>query len=145
MASLIDIAEAVAAEMNGGSFSLPFMAQCMLLPVFDRKDMAALHVTVVPRGQEMTLIARDAAQWDYHVDVAVQQQVDPANLDDLRALSGLVDEIIRSFAGRRLRECPEAIFIKAASEPPYLPEHLEKLRQFTGVVTLTFRTAEMSE
>ena len=143
MTTAIDIADAVVAELNGRTFSQPFTAQRAYLPVFDLKDMADLHVTVVPRGVEIVAAGRGQSQTDFTVDVAVQHK--PADLANatLDGLMSLVNEIAGFFFGRRLSgDMSRAVWVKTANVPIYLPKHLEELRQFTSVLSLTFRVIE---
>lgn len=140
MSTVIEIVEAVVAAMNGHVFSQPFAARRCYVPVFDLKDMKDLHVTVVPRGLEMATASRSLLQDDVQIDVAVQKKL-PANASGdqaaIDALMGLVQEIadfVRS-TGR----FGDAVWAKTENKPIYSPEHLEQLRQFTSVLTLTLR------
>ena len=74
MATILTIADAVVAELNGTSFSLPFTATRAYIPRFDLADMATLRVTVVPKGLEIAAGSRGKDQHDYRVDVGVQQR-----------------------------------------------------------------------
>ena len=58
MSKIADIAQAVTDELNAGSFSQEFTAQRTCVPIFELKDMASLHVTVVPKGRELETAAR---------------------------------------------------------------------------------------
>jgi hypothetical protein len=51
----------------------------------------------------------------------------------------LVEEIADFFRLRRLTSYPDAIWVRTDNVPVYAPEHLEEFRQFTSVLTLTFR------
>jgi DNA-binding transcriptional MerR regulator len=48
-------------------------------------------------------------------------------------------EIAEHFRGKRLGSFPDAIWVKTEHKPIYAAEHLDQLRQFTSVMTLTFR------
>jgi len=58
MARIADIADAVVTALNGHTFSQPLTAARAYRPVFDLKDMTDLHVTVVPKGVELTTAGR---------------------------------------------------------------------------------------
>ena len=58
-------------------FTQPFTAKRAYLPVYDLKDMADLHVTVVPKGVEMSTAGRGLAQSDVQIDVAVAEASGP--------------------------------------------------------------------
>jgi len=139
MAVITDIAEAVVEELNGGSFSQPFTAVRHYRPLFDLKDMAALHVTVVPKGIVVERLDRTRNQEDVQVDVAVQKKFSTGDNAELDALVGLVQEIADFFRLRRLEACPEAVWVRSENVPVYAPKHMDELRQFTSVLTLSFR------
>ena len=139
MAIITDIAEAVKDELNDSEFSQTFKAVRAYQPVYELPEMKTLHVTVVPRGVEVETSARNLVQHDYGIDVAVQKRFDKNEPDELDPLMTLVEEIIAFFRLRRLEDVPTAICVKAANEPVYSPDHMEKFRQFTSVIRLTFR------
>ena len=138
MATIIDIAEAVTNELNGGSFSQPFTVQRHYRPSFELKDMAVLHVTVVPAAMEIQTLGRNLMQQDYRIDVAVQQKLDAGDNAEIDPLMSLVEEIADFFRLRPLSN-QTAICVKVENAPVYAAEHLDQLRQFTSVLTLTFR------
>ena len=139
MSKIIDIAEAVKEELNGGTFSQAFTAQRHYQPVFELKDMKDLHVSIVPKDIEMQLATRNTSQHDCRIDVAVQIKVTVGDLAQLDQLMGLVEEIINFLARRKLSSVPNTLWIKTANEPIYAAEHLEQFGQFTSIVTLTYR------
>ncbi len=144
MSLALDIADAVAAELNAapsGTFDLTFTAERRVLPVFDLAEMAELHVSVVPRAVEIAGATRSMSQYDVQIDIGVQQKL--ASGDDLDqrvpVLCELVDQIVTYLMRRVLQAIPGAVWVRAANEPIYAPEHLAQLRQFTSVLTLTYR------
>ena len=139
MAVITDIAEAVVAEINAGTYSQPITAQRAYLPVFDLEDMQDLQVTVVPKSLTTLPGGRAHNQHDYAIDVAVQQKLqttDDAEIDDLMTL---VDEIADQLRFKRLTSFPNAVWLKTENEPVYAQEHLQEMRQFTSILTFTFR------
>ena len=141
MAVVTDIAEAVKDELNGGSFSQSFTAERHYQPVFELPEMKTLHVTVVPKGMTINPASRGLIQHDYQIDIAVQKKFstgDGGNTE-LDALMTLVEEIGDFFRRRRLSGLPNAACVKIENTPIYAAEHMEQLRQFTSVITLTFR------
>jgi len=137
MALIADIAEAVVTALNGHTFSRPFTAQRSYRPVFDLKDMTDLHVTVVPKGVELTTAGRGLAQSDVQVDIGVQKKLaggDNAEIDSLVDLVQEIAEFVRA-TGR----FADAAWVKTENTPIYSQEHLGELRQFTSVLTLTLR------
>jgi hypothetical protein len=142
MAVIADIADAIVTELNSPGapgFSQAFTAARAYLPRYDLAEMADLHVTVVPKGVEIDVSSRSLAQHDYSIDIAVQQRISGDDQEGLDGLMGLVEEVADFFRQRRLTQFPQAIWVKTANVPIYAPDHLDQLRQFTSVLTLTFR------
>ena len=139
MAVMTNIADAIVAELNAATFSQPVTAVRHYLPRFDLPEMQALHVSVVPKAVTQEMADRTRGQGDYSVDVAVQQKLQTADNAEIDALTNLVEEIGDHFRGRRLDSYPDAIWVRTEQSILYAPEHLAELRQFTSVVTFTFR------
>jgi hypothetical protein len=137
-ATIVQIADAVVAELNGTTFSQPLTAERHYQPVFELAEMTELRVSVVPRSVVSKGLDRNRDSFDYLIDVAVQQKIDPTpgNLD---ALMELVEEIADHFRSEPLAGFPQARCTEVANEPVYAAEHLDEFRQFTSVLTLTFR------
>ena len=139
MPALTDIAEAVRNELNNHEFSQAFEAVRLYQPLFELPEMKTLHVTVVPRALEMQTSSRTLVQHDYGVDVAVQKKFESDEAVELDPLMALVEEIIDFFRLRRLEAVPGAAWIETENSPVYSQEHMQKFRQFTSVIALTFR------
>jgi len=138
LATIIQIADAVVAQLNAATFSLPLTAVRHYVPSFELPDMETLHVTVVPRGISSTSLDRSRDTFSYEIDLAVQKKTDmaPATLD---ALMSLVEEIADHFRAGPLASFPGARCMDVKNAPVFSQEHLDELRQFTSVLTLTFR------
>jgi len=134
----VDIAEAVKEALNAGSFSQPFQATREYRPAFELKDMAELHVTVVPHAVEITSLSRSKHQYDVQIHVAVQKKFTDDSPAELDPLMDLVEEIMDFFRLRKLADTG-ATCVGVANAPVYAAEHMAELRQFTSLVTLTFR------
>lgn len=139
MAVITDVADAVVAELNAASFSQTVEAVRGYVPQFDLAEMKDLHVTVVPKGVSILPGSRSQNQHDLAIDVAVQKKLDKADNTEIDALMGLVDEIADRFRLRRLDSYPNAVWLKTEQQPIYSQEHLDQMRQFTSVLTFTFR------
>ncbi len=139
MAVITDIADAVVAEINAGSFSQPVGAQRAYLPEFELAEMQNLQVTVVPKSVTTLPGGRAHNQHDYAIDVAVQQKLQTTGEAEIDDLLTLVDEIADHFRFKRLESYPNAVWLKTANEPVYAQEHLHEMRQFTSILTFTFR------
>lgn len=139
MAEIIDIADAVTAEINAGTFSQPVTAEREYLPSQELAKSQGLTVTVVPRRITSQTSGRKVLQKDYEIDIAVRKKLQTKGdqeLDDLMALS---EEVIEHLQLSRLATYPAAAWIGTEVRAPYSPEHLYELRQFTSVSTLTYR------
>ncbi|MCC6910060.1 MAG: hypothetical protein IT430_19165 [Phycisphaerales bacterium] len=137
MSTLVALADAVAASLNGASFSMPFTAQRLHQPSFDLADLATLRVSVVPKSQTITTASRGNSFFDCAVDVGVQKKVaDDAEVD---GLLDLVEEIADHLRLKRLDEYPSAAWLSIEHEPVVAAEHLDQNRQLTSVLTVTYR------
>lgn len=136
---IINIAEAVKDALNAHDFSQEFTAERHYQPLFDLAEMKDLHVSVVPNGVTTATLGRARAQFDCRIDVAVQKKLKQADNAEIDLLMLLVDEIAEYFRAKRLEGLPEAAWVKTENTALYAQEHLNEMRQFTSVVTLTFR------
>ena len=76
---------------------------------------------------------------DVAIDVAIQQKLGNELNATLDPLLALAEEIGELFRAKRLDTFPLAACIKTEFKTIYAPEHIENLRTFTSVLTLTFR------
>lgn len=138
------IAQAVTDALNAGvaeqAFDAEFTAVRAYLPQYELPEMADLKVTVVPKQIVLTGGSRSAAQQDVAIDVAVQQRVDPQDLNAVDELMELVESIAGYLRTRRLDlDGLHASWLNAEHEPIYAPEHMEQMNQFTSILTVTYR------
>ena len=138
MSVVIDIADALTTLLNGHAFSEEFEAVREYRPLVDLAELKDLRVTVVPKSNTTVPIDRSRVQHDVEVDVVVQQKLEDADNDELDGLMSLVEEIAGFLKFKRL-ESVGALWLKTANEPIFAPDHLEQLRQFTSVLTVTYR------
>ena len=138
MSLVIDIADALKNQINAHSFSAEFEAARDYRPVLDLQEMKTLRVSVVPKGITTTPVDRSRVQHDVEVDVLVQKKLDAADAKELDALMSLVEEIAGFLKFKRLVSVG-ALWLKTANDPIFAPDHLEQLRQFTSVLTVTYR------
>ena len=136
---LITVADAVVVALNGAVFSLPFTAKRHYQPLFDLAEMKELHVSVVPKGIEVSQSGRNTGSFDYKVDIAVQKKFVTDDTSELDPLMVLSEEIAEAFRGKRLAGYPNAAWVKTEHVSVFAFEHMQELRQFTSVMTLTFR------
>jgi hypothetical protein len=142
MPLITNVADAVVAELDATEFSLEFQAERSYLPRQEFSALKTLKVTVVPSGMTVQQTSRDSAQRDVAIDVAVQHKLSNEANDSLDPLLALVEEIAEHFRAKRLDSFPDAAWVKTEFKPIYAPEHIDQLRTFTSVLTLTFRVIQ---
>ncbi len=136
-ADIVQLADALVADLNAHSFSQAFVAVRGYLPTFELPDMDTLRVTVVPSKDDGKLDTRTASAHEFAIDIGIQKKpptIDNANLDPLMYL---VQEIADYFLfgkrpGGTTLVTPDVRIL-------YMQDHLHKFRQFTAVLTLTFK------
>ncbi|GAB6184605.1 hypothetical protein JCM17478_01070 [Thermopirellula anaerolimosa] len=139
MATIVALADAVVSELNGEGWSLPFAARRLYRPRFEPADLKTLQVSVVPRSLVIEAASRADDSRQYQIDIAVQQKLDADPSEEIDPLLGLVEEIARHFRLRRPAAMPTAVCVKVENDPVYAVEHLDELRCFTSIITLSFR------
>ena len=135
--ALATIADEVTTRLNAATFGLSFTAARTALPDFKREDMAALHVTVVPRGIAMQQVTRADVQHDYRIDIGIQQSVDPSSNTAVDALLTLVEEIADDMTGRMFDSGARVMAVE--NEPVIADEALREMHVFVSILTLTLR------
>ena len=142
MSMVTDIADAVAAELNGaesGTFSETFTAERRVLPEFDLEDLADLMVSVVPKAVEITGASRSVCQYEISIDIGIQKKIGTDLDAEVAALGTLVDEIADFLRRRTLDAMASVAWIAATNDPVYSPAHLAERRVFTSVLTVKYR------
>ena len=143
MSVITDVADAIVVELNAATFSQTVNAVRAYLPQYKLTEMQTLHVTVVPKGIVIANPDRSRSQSDYSFDVAVQKKFSTGSNEELDALLQLVQDIVLYFRHtQRLESFPNAIWMKTEVPVLYAPDHMEQLRQFTSVLTLTYRVVQ---
>lgn len=135
---LLQVAEAVTYEINLGVYSQSVSAVRFYQPRFDLKEMDTLHVSVVPRSISEKQLSRALVAYDCGIDVGIQQR-SPMDQSTLDALTRLVAEIADRLRNNSLTALPEARLMELKNEPVFAPDHLDELRQFTSVLSVTYR------
>lgn len=136
-AVLSKIAEAVAALINGGTYSQTLTAAVKFLPLIQLPETeSGFVVQVAPRVRRIRIAARSYEYHDYTVDVGVMRRVsDDAEVD---ACLVLCEELIDRLRFTRLVD-PPAAFKAVRNRPAYLASHLERFRQFSSVIAVSYR------
>lgn len=139
MSTILELADAVVAAVNAGAFGTTVEAVRAYQPTYELQDLQALKFSVMPRSLTITTAARASCYFDCAIDIAVQKKVNPDQPAELDALMELVAQLIDHLRMKRLEAAPDAAWLSIASEPVFVPEHLEQWRQFTSVLTVTYR------
>ena len=142
MSVMTDVADAIVAELNAVTLSQPVAAVRSYLPQYKLSEMQNLHVTVVPKGIVLANPDRSRSQADYSFDVAVQKKFSTGSNEELDVLTDLVQDIVSFFRNKRLDSFPNAVWMKTELPLLYSPDHMDQLRQFTSVLTLTYRVIQ---
>lgn len=111
-------------------------AELSFAPEFDLADLETMKVVVVPTDFGVKLDSRATVAEDSEVEVGFLKKADD---DELPGLVRLVQEIAADFLGRHI--CG-AVCTEAKCAPLFSPEHIRQRRQFTSVLTLSFRRLE---
>ena len=142
MARIIDIADAIVAELASGVFSMEFTPRRRVLPESDLEDLKTLTVTVVPKALDLNLQSRSMTRRQVQVDIGIQKRVGVDIDADVAALMELVEEIATFMDRRNLPTAMFAHWLGTENDPIYSPAHLAETRTFTSVLTLTYWVVE---
>ncbi|GIK17689.1 MAG: hypothetical protein BroJett003_26530 [Planctomycetota bacterium] len=137
--TIIALADAIVAKLQDGTFSLPLEVQRGYRPVVELPALQAVKVTVIPKSLAISAATRADGFYDCAIDIGVQRKVDvddPAAMDELMKL---VEEIGDHLRYHKLDGFAVAAWLALENEPVFAPEHLEQYRQFTSVLTVTYR------
>ena len=137
-AAIVQLADAVVADLNAASFSQPFTAQRSYLPRWKLEELATIRVTVVPKDDVGERASRAQWQEDYQLDVAIQQRLGANETAQMDALVLLGQELADYFKSRNPAG-DLATLVAVAFAPLFDPDHLEKHKTLTTVLNLTFR------
>jgi hypothetical protein len=141
MATIPDIADALVTVLNDADLSQSFTATRAYRPIYDLREITDLTITVVPKDQELVMADRVKGQMDFRVDIGIQKKLGDAKSTgdnaEIDTLMGLVEEIMDLVRDTRIFGV--AKWLKTENNPIFAPEHLNEMRVFTSVLTLTLR------
>ena len=137
-AAIVQLADAVVADLNAATFSQPFTTQRSYLPRWKLEELATIRVTVVPQDDVGERASRAQWQEDYQLDVAIQQRLGANETAQMDALVLLGQELADYFKSRNPAG-DLATLVAVAFAPLFDPDHLEKHKTLTTVLNLTFR------
>jgi len=137
--AIATIAEAIKDALNGEDFSMDFTAARVYRPSYDLKDVKDLTVVVAPRANEITLLNRRDDQYEVTVQIGVLKKLDDEDNAEIDPLMALVQEICEFLSRKAMGT---GLWLSTKNDPIYLAEHLHQYRQFTSVITATYRVME---
>ena len=143
-AEIVQLADAVAAELNRHVFAMPFEAKRAYRVLHDREELHDLRVNVVPRSRTIEPTDRHNNRIEARVDVGVFRLVDPTDLLAVDQLMTLVDEIADHLDRRQLTDLPGAAWIGVEQDPIYDSDLLNERRIFGAVVRPVYRIGGVS-
>lgn len=141
MATVLQVADAVTAQINAAELSREVTAERLYVPNFDLADLKTMRVSVVPRELLIESLDRSSNRYNAKIDVAVQQKFSTGSHAEIDPLVDLVEEIVDLFRMKRLPSMPEARCIAVEMPVIYSPEMWDQDRTFTSLMTLTFMFA----
>lgn len=137
----MEIAEAVAAALNGAGLSPAFTAEVALVPTLNVETIGdTLQVLVAARTIESEKASRASRFFTYPIDIGVQKKVSASGRDaEAKTLLTLVEEMDNWLADHALAGL-DAPWVRSSRPAMYVPDHLEKMHVFTGVFTAEYQT-----
>ena len=136
--TITELTNAVVAELNAESWSQDVIVHKHYRPRYDSTTLSNIFLTVVPRSYTIDSSSRTHVGCSYVIDLAIQKKLSEESNEELDELISLVEEIANYFRDRRLAAMPNALCTKIENEPIYALEHLDEIRCFTSIITLTF-------
>ena len=137
-AVIVQITDAIVADLNDQDFSLEFTAERTYLPRYKTEELEQVRVSVVPKDDVGQRASRAQWQQDYKIDLAIQQKLGDDEQAQMDALILLGQELADYFKEQNLAG-NLAVLTECGYAPLFEPEHLEKHKTLTTVLNLTFR------
>ena len=152
MSYFLESADSIVRELNeapGDRFTRRLnTVQRIFDPHRELPELTRLRVDVVIGDRKTQPISRVLKQNKLRVDIAFRQHVDgePESDQERKQLDGLVsfvEEVEEFFSNppRRLKYAAFAVWHETDLVYPYLPGQLDKKRQFTSLLRLTYLVA----
>lgn len=138
MSLAIETADAIVADLNGATWSETFTAERRYLPFLTVEDMGGdVHVSVILKGKDYSILSRSTSERDIKISVAVQYKYTDETNTELDPMMELAESIADFFEKRKLSN--GARCIKVDHDPITLPQHMMENRIFTSIIDLTIR------
>ena len=140
MGRVVDLASAVAAELNGHEFSMPFTAKYEPTPRLSMEKITGLEVIVVPGS-----CARDResrGNWMLYPVVRIGvMSISRGRTARRRSMNSTRsgDEITDFLTERRPALAPWASMSRVLDLPSYIFEHIMRYSVFDGVIGIEYK------
>lgn len=150
MSVLVDVADAVAAEINAATLSLDVDAVRGYETDAELEDLDELRLDVVPVRLAGDMHDRGSLFREVAVDVAIRKRFGLSDQDNTGEISresidelvDLLEEIDDLLAGvTRLSTYSGASWFGSEVRTPWMPDHLRQQRQYTGIVRVTYNVS----
>jgi hypothetical protein len=144
-AKLVVLADEVADTLTDKTWTLPVKAKRTYKPNTKLEDADQLTVLVAMPATRMVPDNRTEWSYEHDIDIGILYRADPnageatAKFDECLKLQ---EEIADYYREQRptIADMPLIrVAFGAGADQPYIPEHINDLNQFTGVIRLTFR------
>jgi hypothetical protein len=134
------ISQDVATLLEEASLPLVCRVRRSHLPRSDRDDLERTTVTVAPLSATVARAARGTWSESHEIAVGVQKALRSSSPDrEIDELTSLVEAIAALLPESDLVSVPDAEVVSVEISPLVSQEHLDSLRQFTGVVRVVYR------
>ncbi len=139
-ARIVQIADALVANLQEKQFSLPFVCERQYFPVRELKDYGVLRVTVIPVTWERSGGSRGDDEVDHTIEIDIQQQLSgPKQLEGPEgdALMALVEEIANFLSPLELSELAAPAVTAVTAATLLDRTHWQQHRLFTAALRVT--------
>ena len=135
------LSDAILNELRSKNLGQEFTVSRSYRPQYELKDIEDIVVTMIPKDTTINAASRGTMFQDVSIDIAVQQKVNPDTNDQLDSLMDFTDAIMAWLAFKPAPGYPSASFVSIANDPIFDPSHVEENRQFTSLLTVTYRVS----
>lgn len=136
------LAEAVKDELNAapaGTFSEPVTAARRYVAKLELDQLDVLDVTVLAQSVAIRPASRGADAEDWEISIGVRKRLADETPVEVDPLVDLVEEIGDYLRRRELSGMTSAHWSGLENTPLFVPEHLDRLNQFTSLLTVSYR------
>ena len=138
-ATMTDVAQAVADEINAETWSLAVTAERRSTVQYELSELETLRVPVIANSTDSEQLTRGSKVTIVEVDVGILKKMDGVENSDVDPYVELAEEIAVYFHRRRLASLNRAMCTVSRPDPAYDIEQLEKARYFQSILRLEFR------